>query len=106
MIRITIEIEEGSKPNVIVKNDNHKEVKSVTIPSRMNVNHDQGLKEKKCIVCGKSFTPLSGAQKRCSLACGMKPKAEKEKVNKESTPIEEILAEVQQSQSKPYEFGK
>jgi len=30
--------------------------------------------KKICVACGNEFTPTSGAQKRCSVECGMKPK--------------------------------
>lgn len=30
--------------------------------------------KKICVACGKEFVPTSGAQKRCSIECGMKPK--------------------------------
>lgn len=59
-------------------------------------------KQKKCVVCGKPFTPHSNRQIKCSVICGMKPH-KLEPVDKTLVAIEK---ERKQRESKPYEFLK
>lgn len=82
-----------------------KEAKAESVKKNESSRMRLTTQKKKCIACGKLFTPRGNAQKRCSPECGMKTK--KRYTQKE---IKETIAEIERNRAErekvPYEFNK